>query len=310
MLSEPVSRPILVVDDNPDIHVLMERMLVPRSIHDPEVTRGLQALESRLFGAELPEESPDLLHGLRFSVDSAHSGRDGIALVQANPSRYFLAFVDMRMPPGIDGIQTIKGIWSVAPDIYTVICTAYSDYSWDMIASELGWAPNLLILRKPFEAIEVRQIAATVARMYDSLSGVKTSVNQLEEELVIAMESVSQLEERSRALLAEIADPCLLLDREGEILGANPSAHDLFGVDEKLLYGRDVASVLVDVQPPLPSARAVARSRLVSPHSRALEASVTLTPLGSPLGEAGEFIARIRVTPDARDASAPGGAAT
>ncbi|WP_438030833.1 PAS domain-containing protein [Sorangium sp. So ce233] len=299
MVSEPASRPILVVDDNPDIHVLMERMLVPRSIHDPEMVRGLHALESRLFGAEPPEEASDVLHGLRFSIDSAHSGRDGIALVEANPSRYFIAFVDMRMPPGIDGIQTIKGIWSVAPDIYTVICTAYSDYSWDEIANELGCAPNLLILRKPFEAIEVRQIAATVARMYDSLSRVKASVSKLEEELVIAMESASQLEERSRALLAEIADPCLLLDREGEILGANAGAHDLFGVDEKLLYGRDVASLLVDVQAPLPSARAVARSRLVCPHGRALEASVTLTPVGSQPGAAGEFIARIRVTPPA-----------
>ncbi|WP_081426099.1 PAS domain-containing protein [Sorangium cellulosum] len=299
MVSEPASRPILVVDDNPDIHVLMERMLVPRSIHDPEMVRGLHALESRLFGAEPPEEASDVLHGLRFSIDSAHSGRDGIALVEANPSRYFLAFVDMRMPPGIDGIETIKGIWSVAPDIYTVICTAYSDYSWDEMANELGCAPNLLILRKPFEAIEVRQIAATVARMYDSLSRVKASVSKLEEELVSAMESVSQVEERSMALLAEIADPCLLLDREGEILGANPSAHDLFGVDEELLYGRDVASVLVDVQAPLPSARAVARSRLACSHSRAIEASVTLTPVGSQPGAAGEFIARIRVTPPA-----------
>ncbi|WP_437683604.1 PAS domain-containing protein [Sorangium sp. So ce131] len=294
-----MNRAILVVDDNPDIHVLMERMLVPKPIHDPDMLRGLNDLEARLFGAEPPAEPPDLLHGLRFSIDSAHSGRDGIALVQANPRKYFLAFVDMRMPPGIDGIQTIKGIWSVAPDIYTVICTAYSDYSWDEIASELGCAPNLLILRKPFEAIEVRQIATTFARMYDSLSGVKTSVNQLEEELVIAMESVSQLEERSRALLAEIAEPCLLLDREGEILGANPSAHDLFGVDERLLYGRDVASVLVDVQAPLPGARAVARSRLVCPHSRPIEASVTLTPLGPQVGSAGELIARIRVNHDA-----------
>ncbi|MGK3993495.1 PAS domain-containing protein [Sorangium sp. So ce1024] len=299
MVSEPASRPILVVDDNPDIHVLMERMLVPRSIHDPEMVRGLQALESRLFGAEAPSEAPDILQGFRFSIDSAHSGSDGIALVERNPGKYFLAFVDMRMPPGIDGIQTIKGIWSVAPDIYTVICTAYSDYSWDEIAGELGCAPNLLILRKPFEAIEVRQIAATVARMYDSMSRVKASVGELEEELVIAMESVSQLEERSRALLAEIADPCLLLDRDGEILGANPSAHELLGVGEELLYGRDVASVLADVQAPLPGAGAVARSRLVCPRGRALEASVTLTPLGAQPDAAGELLARIRVIQDA-----------
>jgi CheY-like chemotaxis protein len=295
MPAEPMNRSILVVDDNPDIHVLMERMLVPKAVHDPDMIRDLHALESRLFDAESTGDHSELLQELRFSIDSAHSGKDGIALVQANPARYFLAFVDMRMPPGIDGIQTIKGIWSVAPDIYTVICTAYSDYSWDEIASELGCAPNLLILRKPFEAIEVRQIATTIARMYDSLSSVKASINQLEEELVIAMESVSQLEERTKAVLAEVSDPCLLVDRDGEILGANPQALKLIGLDEKVLYGRDVASVLIDVQSPLPQALTITRSRIVCHDHRALDASVTLTPIGPQVNASGEIVARIRV---------------
>jgi CheY-like chemotaxis protein len=295
MPAEPMNRSILVVDDNPDIHVLMERMLVPKAVHDAEMVRGLHALESRLFDAESTGDHSELLHELRFSIDSAHSGKDGIALVQANPTRYFLAFVDMRMPPGIDGIQTIKGIWSIAPDIYTVICTAYSDYSWDEIASELGCAPNLLILRKPFEAIEVRQIATTIARMYDSLSAVKASINRLEEELVIAMESVSQLEERTKAVLGEISDPCLLVDRDGEILGANPQALELVGLDAKVLYGRDVVSVLSDVPSPLPQARTSLRSRVHCHDGRGLDASVTLSPIGAQTSSAGELIARIRV---------------
>lgn len=295
MIAEPMNRSILVVDDNPDIHVLMERMLVPKASHDPEMMRDLHALESRLFDAESTGDHSELLQELRFSIDSAHSGKDGIALVQANPSRYFLAFVDMRMPPGIDGIQTIKGIWSVAPDIYTVICTAYSDYSWDEISSELGCAPNLLILRKPFEAIEVRQIATTIARMYDSLSSVKASINQLEEELVIAMESVSLLEERTKAVLAQVSDPCLLVDQDGEILGANPQALELIGLDEKVLYGRDVASVLTDAPSPLPKAPTVLRSRVVCNDNRALDASVTLTPIGPRVSASGEVVARIRV---------------
>jgi CheY-like chemotaxis protein len=295
MSAEPMKRSILVVDDNPDIHLLMERMLVPKALHDPEMVRGLHALESRLFDAESTGDHSELLQELRFSIDSAHSGKEGIALVQANPARYFLAFVDMRMPPGIDGIQTIKGIWSVAPDIYTVICTAYSDYSWDEIASELGCAPNLLILRKPFEAIEVRQIATTIARMYDSLASVKASIGQIEEELVIAMESVSQLDERTKGLLAEIADPCLLVDQEGEILGANPGAHELIGLEEKLLYGRDIASVLCDISTPLPEERTVRPCRVLCHDSRTLDASVSLSPVASSTGSAIEFIARIRV---------------
>ena len=66
---------------------------------------------------------------------------------------YAMAFVDVRMPPGWDGVQTIKKMWEVDPDLQVEICTAFADYSWDEMIEELGESDRLLILKKPFDLV-------------------------------------------------------------------------------------------------------------------------------------------------------------
>ena len=70
-----------------------------------------------------------------------------------------MAFVDMRMPPGWDGVETIAKMWEVDPEIQIVICSAYSDRPWDEIVRKLGHVDQFLILKKPFDTIEVCQLA-------------------------------------------------------------------------------------------------------------------------------------------------------
>ena len=70
------------------------------------------------------------------------------------------------MPPGWDGVETFQEIWQVDPYIQMVICTAYSDYSWDETIKKLGESENLLILKKPFDVIEVRQLAYSLSRKW------------------------------------------------------------------------------------------------------------------------------------------------
>ena len=77
---------------------------------------------------------------------------------------YSVAFVDMRMPPGWDGIETIARLWQADPDLQIVICTAYSDYSWEEILRQLGNRNSLAVLKKPFDNIEVIQLCETLAR--------------------------------------------------------------------------------------------------------------------------------------------------
>jgi DNA-binding NarL/FixJ family response regulator len=81
-----------------------------------------------------------------------------------------LAFVDGRMPPGWDGIETIRHLWQECPDIQVVLCTAYSDYSWQDIRRVLGESDSLLILKKPFDNVEVLQLSHALTRCAASIT--------------------------------------------------------------------------------------------------------------------------------------------
>ena len=80
---------------------------------------------------------------------------------------YTVAFVDVRMPPGWDGVETIKRIWQTCPELQIVICTAYSDYSWKAIIEHLGETQNLVILKKPFDSIEALELAHALAKKWE-----------------------------------------------------------------------------------------------------------------------------------------------
>lgn len=119
---------------------------------------------------------------LRF--DSAHQGSDAVEMARSaveTGDRYSLAFVDMRMPPGMDGLQTICELWKIDPDLQVVICTAYSDHSWEDAVSVLGHTENLLILKKPFDDVEVLQIAVALTCKWDSARAAGMKQFELEE---------------------------------------------------------------------------------------------------------------------------------
>jgi len=154
---------ILVVDDNPSIHDDLRKVLLPDEDRDEE----LELLEAELFGGEVSALPVSLQ--LTPEIDSAIQGAEAIQKLQRSVQEkrpYFLAFIDVRMPPGMDGVQTIKELWKHHPGLYVVICSAYSDYNWEAIHRELGCSPNLLILRKPFEAIEALQIVSSMMEKY------------------------------------------------------------------------------------------------------------------------------------------------
>lgn len=104
-----------------------------------------------------------------FVIDSAYQGEEGYKLIQQslNDNRpYQVAFVDMRMPPGWNGLTAIENICKIDSEIQLVICTAHSDYSWEELNDKIGESDRLLFLKKPFDAIEVRQLAKTLHRKW------------------------------------------------------------------------------------------------------------------------------------------------
>ena len=166
-------RRIVVIDDNVAIHEDFLKTLARKPAGST-----LADLEADLFAEERAPEKP----GLHFEVSFADQGEKGVRLVAeaiAQDAPFSVAFVDMRMPPGIDGIETIKRIWAVDPDLQCVICTAYSDYSWEDILTELGVSDRLLLLRKPFDPAEVCQLACALTEKWQLARRAHLKLEQL-----------------------------------------------------------------------------------------------------------------------------------
>ena len=158
-ITEPNGR-ILVVDDNPAIHEDFRKILCPGKTVNAILEEDLSAV----LGDAPQSDRQDI-----FEIDSAFQGREALAMVQAALEAgrpYAMAFIDVRMPPGWDGVETITHIWKTYPQLQVVICTAYSDYSWDEMMKQLGQSDNLVILKKPFDTIEVLQLAHALTRKW------------------------------------------------------------------------------------------------------------------------------------------------
>jgi CheY-like chemotaxis protein/AraC-like DNA-binding protein len=150
---------ILIIDDNPRIHRDFELVL----LEEPE-NPELDADEQRIYGLKNNTSTKKPV----YTLDHAHSGLEGIEKVKRGMAEdlfYQLAFVDIRMP-GLDGVETIKRIWEVDPKIQMVICTAYADYSQEDLVKKLGQTDKLLVLKKPFDSIEVTQLARTLTEKW------------------------------------------------------------------------------------------------------------------------------------------------
>jgi DNA-binding LytR/AlgR family response regulator len=70
------------------------------------------------------------------------------------------------MPPGLDGIEVTPMLWVADPNLQIVICTAYSDYTWEEMFSKVGTSDRMFILKKPFDRMEVLQMAHTLAEKW------------------------------------------------------------------------------------------------------------------------------------------------
>jgi two-component system sensor histidine kinase/response regulator len=147
------NRRVLVIDDNPSIHGDFRKILSPAATG----SAAFDAAEAAVFGL-----STDAVEQTQFEMDSAYQGQEGVlrvkqALEAGRP--YAMAFVDVRMPPGWDGVETTRKLWELDPNLQVVLCTAYSDYSWGELFEKLGHRDGLLILKKPFDTVEAFQLA-------------------------------------------------------------------------------------------------------------------------------------------------------
>jgi len=248
----PAANRILIIDDNVTIHADFRKILAPPDTADAQ----LRDTESMLFGQ--PVNDPQLALPV-YHIDSASQGQEGLRMVEAatrDGKPYALAFVDVRMPPGWDGIETVDRIWKNDPELPIVICTAYSDYSWQEMMSRLGHSNNLVVLRKPFEAVEVLQLAHSLTRKWLLARQVRAHIEELDALVLARTRSLEETnaalkcsEERFAKAFRSNPVPLLLLDTEGRCVDVNESFLELTGFARAAVVGLPVGQLNLFVRP-------------------------------------------------------------
>jgi len=195
-MNKPQNRRILLADDMPSIHEDFRKILLPAT-----ALVDLADVEAALFGSPIKTPTVD------FILDSAHQGQEALTKVREaleSDQPYALAFIDMRMPPGWDGVETIEKLWQHDPRLQIVICTAYADQSWVEVFGRLDARDRLLVLKKPFDPIEVCQLASALTVKWQMTEEAAFKMNQLEQ----------AVEERTR----ELSDANIIVQNSPTIL--------------------------------------------------------------------------------------------
>ncbi|MEA3208735.1 MAG: hypothetical protein QOE70_1792 [Chthoniobacter sp.] len=234
------SQRILVVDDNEAIHDDFRKIL---GGDDAEMDFDAEA--AAVFGAPASSRQRGT-----FAMDFSFQGREALERVRAAVAagrRYAVVFMDVRMPPGWDGLETAVKLWEVDPDLQIVLCTAYSDYSWDEMMAQITRPERLLVLKKPFDAIEILQFAHALIEKWSLLQAARQNTEGLERAVTARTAELKAAGEcvREQAMLLEKArDAILVRDLDGKILFWNNGAERLYGWTAREALGRQFRELL------------------------------------------------------------------
>lgn len=219
------NRRILIVDDLQSIHADFQKILIP----EPPDLHDIDEIDALLFGKEQAAH-PETV----FDCASAFQGQDALAMVNAALAEgkpFACAFIDMRMPPGWNGLETIQKIWEIDPYMQMVICTAYSDYDFKEIQQTLGSdRDNLWIIKKPFESIEIKQSALILTNKWHLMSQLREQhklmahkVRTKTKSLRLALEKIQKITDFRAQFFAQITHDL------------KTPAHVILGVLEKVM---------------------------------------------------------------------------
>ena len=249
-----VNHRILVVDDNEAIHDDFRKILETRLEEE-----GFNTTEAKMFGSDIGGVSR-----VDFDLAFATQGAQALQLVEtavASEQRFSLVFMDVRMPPGWDGLETARRVWDVDPDLQIVICTAYSDKSWEEMMVQIRNPERLLILKKPFDAIEVLQLAHALTEKWSLLQAARRNLIELEDtvtartrELIAANELLESETARHKAatervreqamLLEKARDAIIVWDLDDTVCFWNHGAECLYGCSSEHAIGRKFSDLI------------------------------------------------------------------
>jgi signal transduction histidine kinase len=194
---------ILVADD--ERAVLDAYRTVLSDINAPHVRDDkIESLEARLFGAQRTIES-----GPTFTSVLCRGGEEAVEAMRgstADDPPFPVAFLDVRMPPGIDGIETAARIRALDPEINIVIVTAYADSHPREIAQRVPPLDKLFYISKPFQKMELQQFVLALTAKWKAERGLRAANLDLEERCRELEAAHAELIEAQRR--AEMANRC------------------------------------------------------------------------------------------------------
>ncbi|CAN7426174.1 EAL domain-containing protein [Caulobacter sp. LjRoot300] len=231
------NRRILVIDDTPSIHQDFQKIL--GSGLDSEA--ALASSEAALFG-----DAPTVRQA--FELDSAYQGQEALAMVigaLAENRPYAMAFIDMRMPPGWDGVETIERLWQVDPQLQIALCTAYSDYSWEAMSERLELGDRLLILKKPFDNVEIRQMASALTAKWQMTQDAASKMSRLEQAVEERTKALAEQNARFDAAFSNMPHGLCMFDADRRLILCNAAYARLYKlVDSLSRPGTPLSSIL------------------------------------------------------------------
>ena len=212
---EPANTRVLIVDDQRDIHDDFEEMLMPRRAAADDLAASF------LGGEEADHHLPEfeLLHamgGEEACEVVRRAARDGAPIA--------VAYIDIRMPPGIDGVDTVREIRGIDRAIEIVLMTAYTDTSLAEIVEDMELLHKLLYVRKPFAREEVQQITVALVEKWN-----------LERELELRRRELTVTNRRLTAVLDSIGEALAVYDDAQRVVFANRSYEHLLSASEEEL---------------------------------------------------------------------------
>ncbi len=239
-----VNRRVLIVDDTPSLHEDYRKILCPDVSNR---SAALDELESQLFNSTpaLPREPEPS----RFELSFALHGEEALPLVResiASRRPFSVAFVDMRMPPGWDGIETVERLWEIDPELHVVFCTAYSDRTPEEIEKLAGASDRVLVLKKPFDAIEISQAARTLCRKWALCRVAAARTEDLER---LVRQRTSELEaarQRDRCRLDELE---AIVERRTRELRAMVQHDKLTGLANRAMFNDTLVQAVRATEP-------------------------------------------------------------
>jgi PAS domain S-box-containing protein len=227
------NRRILVVDDNQAIHDDFRKILSPGTV----ASAALDMAEAQLFG-----RPANAVQKIQCEIDSAYQGAEGVALVKralAAGRPYAMAFVDIRMPPGMDGVETTRKIWTVDPEIQIVICTAYADYSWDEMFEKIGNSDKLVILKKPFDTEEALQLAHALTEKWRLHQQAQRKKQDLEGMIAARTGELASSLSLLNATFEATTDGIVAVNLSGKIVSYNKKFAEIWQFPTGMLDRRD-----------------------------------------------------------------------